>query len=322
MSAEDQRELDPAITFEEIKAEAFRLGWDDVGVTSARIPDEDIAAYQEWLEHHYHGELSYMENQIRCSPDQLFPGAKSTIIFVTYYKQENLGFQSNAGLIASYARGRDYHHIHRKRLKKFIQWLEQRSNQKNIAKGFSDSTPVLEKALAVQAGLGWFGKNTLLIHRRFGTFTLLSGLFTTLDLPYSLLSLRLPRCGSCQKCMDACPTQAIISPYKLDAAKCLSYHLIESKKPIPEEIKQKNPGYIFGCDICQNACPHNIRTNFASSSEFLPEQGMGSYLDIQSLEEIEKQPQLLFGTPLQRRGVQGLKHTAESLGLSFFNKAD
>ncbi len=173
----------------------------------------------------------------------------------------------------------------------------------------------MEKALAVQAGLGWFGKNSLLIHRKFGTFTLLSGLFTTLILPYSVLSLRLPKCGVCQRCMDACPTQAITSPYKLDAARCLSYHLIESKKEIPEEIQKKNPGYIFGCDICQDVCPHNTRKKNSETPEFQETSGMGAYLSLNDLDILSEKPEKLYGTPLQRRKVPGLKHTASTLFL-------
>lgn len=302
-----------SITLEEIEEEALKLGWDDVGVTPAKIPEEDIAAYREWLQQGHHGDLVYMENTMRCSPQELFPGAKTAILFISYYKQEKVPFNTEAGLIASYARGRDYHHIHRKRLKKFINWLEERSGQCNIAKGFSDSSPILEKALAVQAGLGWFGKNTLLIHRRFGTFTLLAGLLTSLEFSYAVTEARLPRCGSCQRCLDACPTQALTSPYHLDAAKCLSYHLIESKKEIPEEISGKNPGYVFGCDICQDVCPHNVRTKPSQTHDFSPSAGIGAYLSLSAIEELKKTPSQLHGTPLQRRGVAGLKHTAERL---------
>lgn len=305
----------PSITFEEIKEKALQLGWNDVGMTPAKIPEEDIQSYMEWLQKGDHGDLAYMENTMRCSPQELFPGAKTAIIFVSYYKQEKVPFRSDAGLIASYARGRDYHHVHRKRLKKFILWLEERVCQQHIAKGFSDSSPILEKALAVQAGLGWFGKNTLLIHRRYGTFTLLSGVLTSLEFSTAVTELRLPRCGSCQRCIDACPTQAITSPYHLNAAKCLSYHLIESKKEIPEEIIRQNPGYVFGCDICQDVCPHNIRTKLSLTPEFSPDVGNGIYLSQKSIEELEKKPERLFGTPLQRRGVAGLRHSIEKLKL-------
>lgn len=302
------------ISFEEIQSEALRLGWDDVGVTPAKIPDEDITAYLQWLKNGYQANLTYMENQIRCLPQQIFPEAKTAIIFISYYKQERLTFQKNSGVIASYARGRDYHNVHRKRLKKYIKWLEDRSGQSGIAKGFSDSSPVLEKALAVQAGLGWFGKNTLLIHRRFGTFTLLSGLFTSLEFSYSKTAMRLPRCGSCTRCIDACPTQALVNPYQLDANKCLSYHLIESKENLPQEISKKNPGYIFGCDACQDACPHNVKTEQSQNPDFSSVRGLGGYLTLDNIQELAKQPEKLFGTPLQRRGITGLQHTAEKLG--------
>lgn len=299
------------ITHAEIRAKALELEWDDVGITKAQIPEEDILAYRQWISEGFHADLEYMANPVRCSPQDILPGAKTAILFVTNYKQEKLTPKENAGIIASYARNRDYHHLHRKRLKKFILWLEERSGQKNIAKGFSDSTPVMEKALAVQAGLGWFGKNTLLIHRKFGTFTLLSGLFTTLTIENPTLALRLPRCGSCTRCLDACPTQALVSPYNLDAAKCLSYHLIESKKPIPEEIQRKNPGYVFGCDICQDACPHNVRNPLSENPYFHAETD--GYLTEEKLAKWEEAPETLFGTPLQRRGVAGLKYSLETL---------
>jgi len=303
------------ISFDEVKEKALQIGWDDVGITPARIPEADIADYLTWLSKGYHGDLAYMENKMRCAPQELLPNAKTAILFITNYKQEKVPFQQGKGIIASYARGRDYHHLHRKRLKTFIHWLEQRSGQQGIAKGFSDSTPVLEKALAVQAGLGWFGKNTLLIHKKFGTFILLSGLFTTLEFASPIVALRLPRCGSCQRCIDFCPTQALVSPYQLDATKCLSYHLIESKKEIPAEIQKKNPGYIFGCDLCQDACPHNVRSPLSLVQEFTPEKGIGTHLTKERLNALTDTPEALFGTPLQRKGVPGLQQTAHSLGL-------
>ena len=302
-------------TFKEVQEQALKLGWDDVGITSAIIPEADIEAYKEWIDNERHADLEYMKNEIRCYPEKLFPGAKTAIIFISYYKQEKLPFRSDAGLVASYARGKKYHNVHHKRLKTFIQWLEKRSNKKNIAKGFSDSTPVLEKALAVQAGLGWFGKNTLLIHRKFGTFILLSGVFTTLEFSEKVLEMRLPRCGSCQRCLDACPVQAFDAPYKLNAKKCLSNHLIESKKELPIHVIENNPGYIFGCDICQDVCPHNARKPLSNTWDFSPENGMGAYLTLQDLEKLQEEPEKLYGTPLQRRGLKGLRDTAETLDL-------
>src|SRR5262249_38124545 len=151
------------------------------------------------------------------------------------------------------------------------------------------------------------GKNSLLIHRRFGTFILISGLLTTLEIPNSKQEPRLPRCGVCTRCLDACPTQALISPYRLDASKCLSNHLIESKGKIPDEIRAKNPGYAFGCDICQDVCPHNWRTPVSDAPEFAPAAGIGAYLTLEKMDQIEENPGMLHGTPLKRRGVVGLR---------------
>jgi epoxyqueuosine reductase len=296
--------------YSSIQKKAHELGFDDVGITDAVIPEEDIAAYKEWIKKGHHSKLSYMENEIRCAPDRLLPGAKTAILFISYYKQPSLPFRKDAGLIASYARGRKYHNVHHSRLKKFVQWFEEQIGEKGICKSFSDSTPILEKALAVRAGLGWFGKNTLLIHRKFGTFTLLSGVLTTVDIKEKTLDLRLPRCGTCTRCLDSCPTGALESPYHLNAEKCLSNHLIESKTPLPSHIKERNPGYIFGCDICQDVCPHNMRKAPSNCKDFAPESGIGAYLTLEEIDELEKKPEKLFGTPLQRRGVEGLKQTA------------
>jgi epoxyqueuosine reductase len=302
------------ISSEEVRAQALALGWDDVGITQATIPDADITSYRSWLEKGQHAGLTYMENDLREAPGRLLPGAKSAILCITHYKQAATPPRPDAGIIAAYARGRDYHNLHRRRLKAFIRWLEERAGVSGIAIGFSDSKPLLEKALFVQAGLGWFGKNTLLIHRRFGTFTLLSGILTTLALPSPPpIDTRIPRCGVCQRCLDACPTQALIAPYQIDAARCLAYQLIESKEAIPHEIAANNPGYAFGCDICQNVCPHNVRPPLGSCPELQPESGNGAYLTWEDIEALEKNPEKLYGSPLQRRGVAGLRHTLQTL---------
>lgn len=298
-------------SFDEVKSVAFQLGWDDAGLTTPEIPQPDIDAYQEWLSNGQHGQLKYMENDLRTAPERLLPGAKSAILFVSNYKQSKLPFNApTEGLVASYARGRDYHNVHRNRLKQFIRWLEERTGIRDCAIGFSDSKPILEKALFVKSGLGWFGKNTLLIHRRFGTFILLSGVLSTLEFSHAEpRSTREMRCGTCNRCINACPTQAIISPYHLDAAKCLSYHLIESKEPIPPEIAKKNPGYAFGCDICQDVCPHNVKSPISQAQDFSPSKGIGGYLNLDLLQTSPS----LDGTPLKRRKIEGLVHNMQSI---------
>lgn len=308
------------IPFDALYQKVVELGWDDVSVTTPEIPDADIAAYRQWIEDGCAGDLAYMHNDLRTRPLDFLPGAKSAIMMLSYYRQEHVPFRKDAGVIASYARGRDYHNIHRRRSKKLIRWLEDQAGQTDIAAAFSDSAPVMERALAVKAGLGWMGKNGLVIHRKFGTFTLLSGILTTIDIemptkPDHAFDIRLPRCGSCTLCLDACPTDAITASYRVDARRCLSNHLIESKDPIPDDIARANPGYILGCDICQDVCPHNARRPLSAHTEFSPESGHGPYIDAERLSLLEEQPELLHGSPLQRRKVAGLRHTAETLGL-------
>lgn len=295
-----------------VKEKALALGFDDIGITKAVIPQADIDAYTRWIAAGKHAGMSYMEKTLRCHPEELLPGAKSAIICLSYYKKDK-SLQPETGKVASYAWGRDYHNVHHRRLKKLVRFIEETSGVSGCCKAFSDSAPILERALAVQAGLGWFGKNNLLIHRKFGTFTLLSGVLTTLDLEdLTVKEERLPRCGSCTRCIDACPTGAL-KPYELDANLCLSYHLIESKDPVPREILQKNPGYAFGCDICQDACPHNARKSASSSPDFDAASGLGSYLDLSLIEELEKRPEKLHGTPLKRAGSKRLRANIDSL---------
>lgn len=302
------------LSYDAIIEKGIELGWDDVGITSAEIPQEDRAAYEDWIKRGYQGELGYMEKSMRCWPKKLLPEAKSIIIFISNYKKETRPFLENKGLVASYARGRDYHNVHWRRCRRFIRWLEEVSGEKDIARGFSDSKPIMERALAAKAGLGWFGKNNMLIHRKFGTFTLLSGVITTLDLPTAPLpKIHFPRCGTCTLCLEACPVSALTEPYKLDAAKCLSYHLIESKTTPPKSIQKDNPGYGFGCDICQDVCPHNVRSPLSTADEWQESSGIGAYLDEDTLQEINKDPERLHGTALKRRGYQGLLENLYSL---------
>lgn len=300
------------LPFSLLQAKAIEVGYDDIGFTTPEIPQEDIQAYYQWIKKNYQGDLAYMQNDLRCYPEKLLEGAKSAVIFITYYKQTPLAFKKNQGLVAAYARAKDYHNIHRSRLKKIVHWIEEQLDAKDLAKPFSDSVPILERALAVKAGLGWIGKNTLLIHRYFGSFTLLSGLLLKCTIendspqPIRYWGSHYPRCGSCTRCIDACPVQALNSNYQLDAKRCLSYHLIESKNDIPSEIAKKNPGYVFGCDICQDSCPHNFRKKPGFPKDFEFETNSISYLDAKQLELIKDKPESLWSRPLKRAGAQKL----------------
>jgi epoxyqueuosine reductase len=298
------------ISLEDIREKALTLGWHDVGVTTAQVPEEDAAAYLSWVEQGYHGEMRYMERaDQRCDMEDFFPRAKSVVIFVSSYRQETLPFRDDAGLIASYARGRDYHNVYRKRLKKMVAWLEEISSVEGCARGFSDTAPVLERAFAVKAGMGFFGKNNLFIHKKLGSFVLLAGVVTMLEIEGTDIDhgRRKNHCGTCSKCIEACPGEALLAPYRLDARRCLAYHLIESKKPLPRDLAEKNPGYIFGCDICQDVCPHNAKKDLLCDEQFLPGKGRGAYLTEDELVAIQEQPERLHGTPLQRQGAELLR---------------
>ncbi len=297
----------------DIRLAAKELGYDDVGITKPTLPQADKDALKEWLKKNHHAGMKWMERPVRLDPKELLPGAKTAILFISYYRQEEVPFTEKKGVVASYARGRDYHNVHKRRLKQFIRWFEEKVGEEDCCRPFSDASPIMERALAVQAGLGWFGKNNLLIHRRLGTFTLLSGILTTVEVEGTkVVEERRPRCGTCTKCIDHCPTGAL-SPYELDSSRCLSYHLIESKEPIPQEIAAKNPGYLFGCDICQDVCPHNVRKEPTDSKDFSPENGIGALLDLNQLNEIEEDPEKLYVTPLKRRKAKGLSYNWKTL---------
>ncbi|MDA8773738.1 tRNA epoxyqueuosine(34) reductase QueG [Chlamydiia bacterium] len=286
-----------------------KIGFGDIAFTSPTLSENNIKAYSEWINNNMHGDMRYMTNVMRINPKDFLPDAKSVIMLATPYKQPHTPFENGYGIVASYARGRDYHKILNKRLKKLLFWLENHVDKQNTVV-FTDTKPILEKALAVQSGLGHFGRNSLVIHRRFGTFFFLSGLITTVDFPKTISKWK-DICRKCYRCIDACPTQAIVKPYIVDARLCLSYNTIETKSMMPKKIASNNPGYIFGCDICQDVCPHNIKPKVTNDPDFQPAVGVGAKL---KLDELHLLPgDHYHGTVLQRRKPEGLTYTAKTL---------
>ena len=239
---------------ERVKAHAFGLGFDLVGVTRLGAAESSARLY-EWLEKGYHGEMAYLERgaALREDATRPEPGMRSAIVVGLDY-----GGKQPSGPIARYARGDDYHDVMRARLRELHACLDREHGGPSAARPFVDTGPILERELAQRAGLGWFGKNTMLINPSRGSFFFIGALFSSLDLepdaPFAP-----DHCGTCTRCIDACPTDAIREPRVLDATRCISYLTIEHRSAIPETVREAIGGLVFGCDICQDVCPWNVR---------------------------------------------------------------
>lgn len=260
-----------------LEAQAFGLGFDLVGITTLG-PPATLARFDAWLEAGYQGEMGYLAGdgaEMRRDTRRPHAGATHAIVLATQY-----GGREPSGPVARYARGDDYHDLLRERTRALHRWLEVELGRTINARPYVDSGPILERDLAQRAGLGWFGKNTMLINPRAGSFFFLSSLFVEIG-PDVLLEVDDPfeadRCGSCTRCLDACPTQAFSGPRVLDATKCISYLTIELRGAIPEPLREQIGGLLYGCDVCQDVCPWNV--SFASEVRepaFAPRAGLES----------------------------------------------
>lgn len=233
------------------------MGFSYCGISKAEKLDEDARRLEAWLQQGMHGNMQYMENhfELRIDPRKLFPGAKSVITVLQNYFPEQKQ-SNNTPHISKYAYGDDYHEVIREKLIRFLQILNQQIGEIN-GRGFVDSAPVLERSWAVKSGAGWIGKNGNMITRHGGSFYFIATLIVDIELLYDDPFAK-DFCGSCRKCIDACPTDAIIENKVVDGSKCISYFTIELKEMlIPEEMKGKFDNWLFGCDICQDVCPWN-----------------------------------------------------------------
>lgn len=260
-----------------IKAIASTLGFDACGIATARYLDKDARKLEQWLNKGHHGEMAYMEKNIdlRVDPTKLFPGARS-VITLAYNYFPKVTQQTGQPKIAKYAYGKDYHQVIRNKLNEFLYRINETIG-KLEGKGFVDSAPVLERAWARESGIGWMGKNGNLINKQRGSFFFLATLITDLgiepDQPYAK-----DFCGSCTKCIDACPTEAILPHKELDATKCISYFTIELKsKDLPSALAAQSANWVFGCDICQDVCPWNRFSQTHNHSELEPLQEILSF---------------------------------------------
>jgi epoxyqueuosine reductase len=295
----------------ELKSEATRLGFDRVGVAPAVAP-ATYPSFLAWLDAGHAAGMGYLPGRagLREHPERLLPGARSVVmVSLVYGKPGATGTGPTRGKVARYARGADYHEVLWRRLDALLDWLRARRPGLN-GRAVADTAPLLERDFARLAGLGWVGKNTMLIDRRLGSFTFLGALIVDAELepdePHAAA-----HCGTCTRCLDACPTDAFPAPYVLDARKCISYWTIEHRGTIDDSFADRLDGWVFGCDVCQDVCPWNRKAPPGRTDELDPMPGLA---DPDLVEWLNAEPaafrRSLKGTSLSRARRSGLLRNA------------
>lgn len=297
-----------------IKEEALRLGFDVCGIAAAVELTEDARRLEQWLNKGFHGEMKYMENHfdLRVDPRRIVPGARTVItLLLNYYPAEQQ--QDHAVKIAKYAWGTDYHYVIRDKLNALLAFIREHIGDVD-GRGFVDSAPVLERSWAQRSGLGWIGKNANLINKSAGSFFFIATLISDLDLEVDL-PFKTDHCGTCTRCLDACPTEAIVAPGMIDGSKCISYLTIELKNElIPDDLQSKMDGWAFGCDVCQDVCPWN---RFSKPNDELYFQPLPQVLDL-SIAEWEAMSEESFkkyfkNSPISRSKWKGMQRNIKVL---------
>lgn len=297
-----------------IKKKAKTLGFDFCGISKAEFLAKEAPRLEAWLHKKAHGKMSYLENHFdkRLDPTKLVPGAKSVVsLLYNYYPEKDLATEKpDHHKLAKYAYGKDYHFVIKDKLKELLKDLQQEIGAIE-GRVFVDSAPVMERQWAERSGLGWVGKHTLLINKESGSFFFLAELIIDLELePDGPIK---DYCGTCTRCIDACPTDAI-TPYQLDASKCISYLTIELKDEIPSEFKDQMEGWAFGCDICQDVCPWNRFAKPHHEPEFSPKKELlelfnNNWEDL--TEEVFRE--VFKHSAVKRTKLDGLKRNLEFL---------
>lgn len=260
-----------------IKEYAYQIGFQYCGISQAVFLEEEAPRLEKWLKTQKHGQMAYMEKyfDLRLNPKLLVEGAESVISVLLNYYPQNPQHKDNNAKIPKYAWGEDYHFVIKDKLRLLFEYIKTLLPDVQ-GRAFVDSAPVMDKVWAQRSGLGWIGKHSNLIVPKAGSFFLIGELIITEKLQYDLPTQNL--CGTCTLCIEACPTQAIVEPYVVDAKKCISYLTIELKEEIPDEFKDKMNGWIFGCDICQDVCPWNIKFSTpCNEPRFMPLPQISEY---------------------------------------------
>jgi len=296
-----------------IAYEAIRLGFLDCGITTAEAPEDAVQYLSDCIRNGYNGEMNYMKDHVDLRADlkKLLPEARSVVIVLQNYFTPSQQEDPSAPVIARYAYGHDYHSVIQKKLEKLLRFIQDEIQQCH-GRIFCDTSPVFEKALAQRAGLGWSGKNSLLISRKYGSFFFIGGIITDLELEYNQIPGK-DYCGNCKLCVEACPTGALVSPHVLDARKCISYLTIENRAGgLPVENKESFRNRVFGCDICQEVCPWNRKARPHDDPGLKPNQELLKMTrdDWHALDE-EKFNHLFKDTPVERLKYSGLRRNME-----------
>jgi epoxyqueuosine reductase len=290
-----------------VKTRARELGFIACGITHPG-PTAHADRLDEWLAKGYAGTMRYLHRQARRRKDPalIAPQARSVVVVLDNYFTPDEEVDRQPPRIAKYARGQDYHAVTQRRLRELADFLQ--ANGAELSRTYADAGPVPERELAQRAGLGWIGKNTMLINPDAGSFFFIGSVFTDLTLEFDS-PFDLDRCGSCTRCLDACPTEALVEPRLLDATRCISYLTIEQKGPIPDELADRFQGYAFGCDICNDVCPWNQRfASDTSVAEFHPRRHRPEMGPMYFEDMTEQEFAGRFGdTPLERPGLEGMQ---------------
>lgn len=297
-----------------IKTKASAFGFQSCGISKADFLEEEASHLEQWLKNNHHGEMKYMENHFdkRLDPRLLVEGSKSVIsLSYNYFPEEKL--KNENFKIAKYAYGEDYHEVIKEKLRTLVEELQEEIGAFSF-RVFVDSAPVLEKAWAKKSGIGWVGKNSNLITKKHGSFYFLAEIICDLDLVED--SRVTEHCGSCTKCIDACPTQAIISDKIIDGSKCISYATIELKDQIPDFFKDKMDDWMFGCDVCQDVCPWNRFSAPTLEEKFQPNSQLKNFTK-QDWKDITQE---VFSSVFRKSAVKRTKFSGLKRNLDFLSE--
>ncbi|TDB67936.1 tRNA epoxyqueuosine(34) reductase QueG [Arundinibacter roseus] len=291
-----------------IKEKAAALGFDFCGISNAQFLEAEAPRLEKWLNKNQHGQMAWMANHFdkRLDPRKLMEGAQSVVsVLLNYYPEQRLSEDSEAYKLSKYAYGTDYHFVLKDKLKSLLTFIHTEIGEVQ-GRAFVDSAPVMDKVWAARSGLGWIGKHSNLLNRQMGSFFFIGELI--LDLELAADGPMTDYCGTCTRCIDACPTDAIVEPYVVDGSKCISYFTIELKEAIPKEVQGKFENWIFGCDICQDVCPWNRFSQPHTTPEFALSPALAAFTN-KDWEEITEDvfKEIFRRSPVKRTKLEGLK---------------